>query len=209
MLFSSWLRTLKDRFQLPPGQRARLTRRKPRQRAPLRVEILEDRTVLSTFTVTTTADNGDNTNPVAGSLRWAINQVNADQTDSSTNPDTIAFNITAASDAAGGGTGYNATTGVATILPQIVLPTDYNPVIIDGYTQGQGTTLAASPNTLPLTGSNAGDNAVQKIILDGSNISSQVDGLAIAAGGGTVQGLVIQNFSNDIHLTTRALSRLL
>jgi hypothetical protein len=49
------------------------------------------RALLSTFTVTTTADNAYNTNPTAGSLRQAILENNAD----TGNPaaDTIDFNV--------------------------------------------------------------------------------------------------------------------
>jgi hypothetical protein len=136
--------------------------------------------------VTTTADSG------TGSLRDALRQVNADTGHtlyaSPGNPgvDEIDFNITAASDAAGGGTGFNATTGVATITPRSDLPLLTNPVIINGYTQ-----TGASPNNLAI-----GDNAVLKIVLDGSQAGGVGTGvgLDIGTGGSTVQGLVIQNF---------------
>jgi hypothetical protein len=159
--------------------------------------VLEHRVLPSAYVVTTTADSGP------GSLRDAINQINADTNHtlyaSPSNPsvDEIDFDITAASDAAGGGTGFNSATGVATIAPLSALPTITTAALIDGYTQP-----AASANTLPVMGPNAGDNAVQLITLDGSNISSQADGLTITAGGSTVEGLFIQNFSNGVHLTT-------
>jgi hypothetical protein len=54
------------------------------KRPKLLLELLENRTLLSTFTVTNTLDD---TNP--GSLRWAINQANTD-TDPISNID---FNI--------------------------------------------------------------------------------------------------------------------
>jgi hypothetical protein len=157
------------------------------------LDTLEDRTLPSAYVVTTTADSG------AGSLRDAITQINADTSHtlypSPTNPsvDEIDFAITAASDTGGG---YNSGTGVATIKPQSALPQITNAVFINGF---------ASPsqeNTLPLKGSSAGDNANRNIALDGSNIGSS-DGLTIAAGNSTVQGLVIQNLTNNgIHLTT-------
>ncbi len=53
---------------------------------------MEDRTLLASFLVTTAADNGDNTNPVPGSLRQAILSSNA-----VTGPNTIDFNIPAES----------------------------------------------------------------------------------------------------------------
>jgi hypothetical protein len=144
-----------------------------------RLEALEDRTLLSAYVVTTTADNGP------GSLRDAINQVNADTSHalyaspSNPNVDEIDFNITADSNAAGypagQATGYNATTGVATITPHSALPAITNAVLINGYTQGQGTSLAATPNTLAV-----GDNAVLKIDLDGSQ-AGLVSGLNIGA----------------------------
>lgn len=54
-------------------------------------DVFEDRTLLSTFLVTTAADNGDDSNPVPGSLRQAILDVNNDT--SNTGTDTIDFNI--------------------------------------------------------------------------------------------------------------------
>jgi hypothetical protein len=137
------------------------------------------------FVVTNNLDDGS-----TGSLRWAITQVDNDLSDSATQPDLIAFNINAS--------------GVQTIQvgssqaysSQPLRPIS-SPVIIDGFTQP-----GASPNTQTIMGPGAGNNACLTITLDGSNISSQVDGLAIAAGNSTVQGLVIQNFYDDIHLTT-------
>jgi hypothetical protein len=164
-------------------------RRRPAFRRPL-LEALETRAVPSACMVTTTADG------VPGSLRNAINQINADTSHTmypspgNSSVDEIDFAITAASDAVGGGTGYNATTGVATIAPFSELPSLINAVIIDGYTQGYGTALAASPNTLA-----SGDNAVLKIVLDGS-LAGAVDGLVIAGGNSTVRGLVIDNFGS-------------
>jgi hypothetical protein len=85
-------------------------RREARRRFVLRrpwLEVLEDRALLSAYVVTTTADCGP------GSLRDAINQVNADTSHalyaSPSNPavDEIDFNITAGSDTGGG---FNATT---------------------------------------------------------------------------------------------------
>src|SRR5262245_48512593 len=56
-----------------------------------RVEPLEDRRLLAAVTVTTTADNGDNGNPPAGSFRDAIRLVNL-----SRDPEnSVAFNFAA------------------------------------------------------------------------------------------------------------------
>ena len=110
-----------------------------------------------TFTVINTLDD---TNP--GSLRYAIEQVNADTTDTAAAPDTIAFAIPGA--------------GVHTIAPATDLPAVTSPVIIDGYTQP-----GASANTLA-----NGDNAVPLIELNALGY-----GLNIIAGNSTVRGLVI------------------
>jgi hypothetical protein len=147
------------------------------------------------YVVTTTADSGP------GSLRDAITQINADTAGNqylgSHGVDEIDFDITAASDAAGGGTGFSANTGVATITPQSALPPIVNPVFIDGYTQGRGTSFPASPNKLAI-----GDNAVLNIVVDGSLITTRATGLAIGGGSSTVQGLTIQNFNDEIDLNS-------
>jgi titin len=153
------------------------------------LELLEERTVLSPYVVTTTADSG------LGSLRDAITQINADTSHtlyaspSNSNVDEIDFNITAASDTGGG---YNATTGVATITPQSHLPFISNSVIIDGYTQ-PGT----SPNTLA-----QGDNAVLKVQLNLSAIPVGDSGVNLAADNSTVRGLVLSGISVDIPAIT-------
>jgi hypothetical protein len=184
MLFSFWLRRLRASLgQAVTGRKSRAARRKRRAPVRLALDCLEDRTVPSTFVVTNTSDNA----ATVGSLRWAINQVNADTTDTAANPDTIAFNITAASDAAGGGTGYSATTGVATIQLGSSLPEINAPAVIDGYSQA-----GASRNTLATA-----DNAVLKIVLDGSGINTNGDihptdyPILTVGYDITVQGLVI------------------
>jgi hypothetical protein len=94
--------------------------------------VLEDRALPSAYVVTTTADGGP------GSLRDAINQINADTSHalyaSPSNPseDEIDFAVTAASDTGGG---FHAGTGVATITPQSGLPDVTNAVTIDGWSQ--------------------------------------------------------------------------
>jgi hypothetical protein len=181
-------------------------RRRPAFRRP-RLEALEDRALPSAYVVTTTADSGP------GSLRDAINQINADTSHalyaSPSNPsvDEIDFAITASSDTGGG---FDAPTGVATIAPLSSLPSITNAVLINGYTQGYNpdgtpTPLAASPNTLlgpcalgstdsTLHPENYGDNAVLKVDLDGISAGATI-GLSLLGGNSTVEGLVISRFA--------------
>src|SRR5262249_35799604 len=125
------------------------------------------------FTVYTTADSG------RGSLRQAILNANSSATGTAANPDEIAFCIPTTDP------GYNSTTGAFTIQPLSALPTITDTLVLDGYTQSE-----ASPNTLTI-----GDNAVLKIVLDGS-LAGSVDGLVIGGGNSTVRGLVIDNFAS-------------
>src|SRR6266571_4139275 len=122
----------------------------------------------ATFQVTTTADNGDNNNPTAGSLRKAILDANGNP-----GPDVIDFQIP-------GG-------GVQTISPPSPLPTITDSVTIDGYTQP-----GASKNTLA-----NGNNAVLLIELDGTNAGSSFSGIGLdlVKGSTTLRGLVINRFS--------------
>src|SRR3954452_16733006 len=100
--------------------RSSLTLRTPsaRSRHALRPRLdpLESRTLLSTFTVTNTDDSGP------GSLRTAIEAANATANSPANAPDVIAFDIPG--------------TGVHTIRPLSGLPGMTDPVVIDGYTQG-------------------------------------------------------------------------
>jgi hypothetical protein len=124
--------------------------------------------------VTTTADSG------AGSLRDALNQVNADTGHalyaSPSNPsvDEIDFAISAASDTGGG---YNSTTGVATIAPLSALPNVTSAVTIDGWSQPG---FAGTP-LIELNGAGAGT----------------ASGLVVAAPNTTIRGLVINRFAGD------------
>lgn len=131
----------------------------------------------ATYTINTTADSG------AGSLRDAINQVNAGTFNA------ISFNIPPSDP------GYNAFTNTWTIAPGSDLPTIIRTVMIDGYSQP-----GSSVNTLI-----QGDNAILTIVLNGINVISDGfttgNGLHFGAGsdGSIVQGLVInQWFLNGI-----------
>ena len=96
----------------------------------------------------------------------------------------IDFDITAASDAARGGSGFNSNTGVATIQvnAQSGLPAITQPVFIDGYTQP-----GAHANTLAV-----GDDAFVPITVAGTPGTGET-GLEDDAGGRTVRGLTIEN----------------
>ena len=118
-----------------------------------------------TFTVTNTLDDGS-----TGSLRWAINSVNADI---GLGVDTIAFDIPGP--------------GVHTIAVGSPLPAVGRPVAIDGYTQP-----GSSPNNLAV-----GDDAVLKIELDGSAAGVRVSGLTLQASDSVVRGLVINRFAGN------------
>lgn len=125
-----------------------------------------------TFTVNSTNDVDDGTcNSAHCSLREAINAANANA-----GLDTIAFAIPP----------FDGT--AKTIKPLTQLPTITSPVVIDGYTQSN-----SSPNTLT-----NGDNAVLKIVLNGSSASGfpAPSGLRITAGTNTIRGLVINQFGS-------------
>ena len=128
------------------------------------VEVMEDRLLLTTFTVSNTLDD---TNP--GSLRYAITQSN-----STPGPNLITFAIPG--------------TGVHTISPTTTLPPITAPVSIDGYSQ-----TGASRNSNMLSdGDNAVLNIV--LSGPGVDPHSQAAGLEIDARDVTVQGLVINKF---------------
>ncbi|HEX6709405.1 MAG TPA: hypothetical protein VF068_03665, partial [Rubrobacter sp.] len=125
-------------------------------------------------------------------MRAAIQQANI-----TTGADTINFNVS----------GTGCVDGVCTISPSsATLPTITDQVMINGYTQGDGTTGDTSddarPNTLAV-----GDNAVLKLKVDGNVFDGAVDtgdGLKIEANNSTVKGLVISNWDNGIFLGENA-----
>jgi hypothetical protein len=180
-LFSRWIQKAfgtKTRQQREcRGER----RHRQARRSRLLLEPLEARELLSAtiFTVNTTADSG------AGSLRQAILDANA-------NPgaDIIQFNIGGA--------------GVHTISPTSQLPAITDPVVINGYSQpgASANTLGIGPGwegTVPASTGHTlgdGDNAVLTIELEGSQAGPTASGLLVAAGNTTIQGLVVNRFSN-------------
>jgi hypothetical protein len=91
-----------------------------------------------------------------------------------------------------------------TIMPSSALPQITTPVIIKGFSQP-----GSSANNMPNQGLGSGDNASRLITLDGRLLPVDhsgpyvgTTGLTISAGHSTVSGLVIQNFTTDISLTT-------
>ena len=116
------------------------------------------------WVVTNTNDSGP------GSLRWAIEQANANA-----GPDSIVFNIPTTDP------GYDSGTGVWTIQPDSALPalTDDN-TIIDGTTQtaNQGDTNPNGP----------------EIEIDGTN-AGEASGFTIYAANNIIKGLVINRFT--------------
>jgi hypothetical protein len=145
------------------------------------------------FVVTNTSNNGN----TAGSLGWAVTQVDNDTTDTAAQPDLIAFNIPTSDP------NYNPVTGAFTIQ----LPSAYyinNPAVIDGYTQS-----GASPNTLlgvqipppgsPPTTQPQGDNAALKIQIDLSAVTPLSGvGIQINADNSTIRGLVVNNMTTNV-----------
>ncbi len=129
----------------------------------------------TTFTVTTTADNGSNASPTPGSLRQMIVMANGMANDVD-DVDHIVFAIPGA--------------GVQTITPLTDLPAITDPVTIDGYTQA-----GTSENTLAV-----GDDAILLIELNGDNVATI--GLDLVAGDSTVRGLVLNHFDADLFGST-------
>ncbi len=158
----------------------------------MRVEVLEDRQLLASITVNTTADD---TSPDSTlSLREAIEvsdgilavsslstQEQAQVSGAVGDSNTIGFNIPTTDP------GYDATTGAWTITLQSALPTiSTNAAIIDGYSQP-----GSSENTLAQA-----DNAKLTIAIVGKNVGAN-DGLTIAQPGSKVSGLDIVNFNDS------------
>jgi len=159
----------------------------------VRVEVLEDRQLLSTITVNTTGD--DTTAGATLSLRQAIEvsdgtlsvsslstQEQAQVSGAVASTNTIDFNIPTTDP------GYKA--GVWTIAVNSALPSiTTNAAIINGYSQP-----GASKNTLA-----QGDNAKLTIALSGPADNASLgyfNGLTIAQQGSQVYGLDIENFTD-------------
>jgi VCBS repeat-containing protein len=151
----------------PKKTRANAKERRPVSKS-LRFEALEDRSLMSVFSVVNVNDSGP------GSLRQAMLDAN-----SHLGPDKIHFNI--------GGCGS------LMISPRSALPAITSPVIIDGYTQP-----GASPGTdsLALATASSGLNMHPLIELDGTN-AGNTDGLVISSDNSVIRGLIINHFSGN------------
>ena len=124
------------------------------------------------FVVTTTADNGDDTNPPKGSLRQAISNAN-DNPPAPGTQNQILFNIPG--------------TGPFTITLLGLLPEITTPVVLDGTSQPG---YAGSPII-------AIDGRTHNFLTD-SMFGFSGDGLVLAAGSGgsTIEGLDIYGFAS-------------
>src|SRR5262249_43754022 len=133
--------------------------RRPSSRQPgfrPRVEALEDRLAPAVYTVNVLTDTGAGTG-LTGDLRYCITQSN-----NNAGADTIQFNIIGS--------------GVQTITPTTPLPTITDRVVIDGYTENNGTTQATA-NTLTV-----GDNAVLLVQISRGSAASGTNGLDLGGG---------------------------
>lgn len=181
----------------------------------LALEPLEDRRMLSTFTVTSSGDNIADDGVMT--LREAIVAANAHANDAG-GPDRIEFAITQTDEnhiyyRNDNNAGSVSLDHVAAVLPDgslpnpdpdhpytwfriqptTSLPTITDSVVIDGYSQGSATPASgddARPNT-----QDVGSNAVLRIELDGSLGSSLFSGLALHCADSTIRGLVVNRFS--------------
>jgi uncharacterized repeat protein (TIGR01451 family) len=156
------------------GQFGRRTRRKAgRTRCRLECEVIERRLLLATYTVTSTNDTlTAGGTPAPNTLRWAIEQVDAD-----TALDEIQFNIA--------GRGVQKIAVLGTPLPAITTP-----VVIDGtmdsggapLIQIDGSNLAGSPNGLVVS---AGGSTISGLAIVGFKgaglVLNSVGGNVVAA----------------------------
>jgi hypothetical protein len=147
------------------------------RRSQLGCELLEDRLVPATITVTSTADNSNSDGFVT--LREAIASINAGAN--------INGDVTA-SGAYGSNDKINFAiqgTNVHTITLTTPLPFITHAVTISGYTQA-----GSSANNSAL-----GDTANPTIVLDGKLVGGLVEGLVVQADNCAILGLVIDHFN--------------
>ena len=162
-MFSPWTR--RSRIASRPAEAPAARRRAALRRRPL-VEIMEGRQLLSTLTVSTTADNGNNASPTAGSLRQAIIQADAQPAGTLT---TINFKVGS---------------GPIAFHPPTALPAITRPIVLDATTQPG---YAGKP-IVDLDGTNAGPAATGLVI--------QAPASGTAAAPSAVKGLEITGFGS-------------
>jgi len=153
-----------------------------------------------TFTVNSTGDAGDEFPPdktcdsdpsaaVRCTLREAIDSANANNNNRTI--DIIKFNIPTTE------LNCSPTSKVCTIFAASGMPQIEEPLTIDGYTQGKGTTNTteddARPNTLVV-----GNNAVLKIEL--KSVTGVGAGLWISTKKSTVKGLIINRWEEGVRI---------
>jgi hypothetical protein len=137
----SWMRNL---FARPPGQ-CTIRKRPPRVRPAL--EVLEHRTVPSTFTVTNLLDDGS-----VGSLRWAVGQANATGGDETIDFDPTVFATPQTITLSGTQLELTDTTGAETITgPAVRVTVDGGGLSRVFQTDGM---VTASISGLTITGGN-------------------------------------------------------
>lgn len=178
--FKHLLQSLRAASRIARQGRQSRYRRQSNFFAPV-IECLENRSLLSVFTVTTTFDNG---NPsLVGSLRKAIVDSNANP-----GPDLIAFNVP------------DNPSGPHIIRPTSPLPIITDPLTLDGYTQPgavpgnlkialQGS--SSVPEGLRIT---AGDSTVRGLII--GNYSQNIIRLS-ARGNNVIEGNYVGYYTEN------------
>jgi len=164
-----WLARFADRRQKRPRPRKGPT-------CHPAIEILEDRAVPATITVSSTADTVALDGKVT--LREAIQSINAGN---NVNADVVAVGAYGTADTIN----FNIGAGVQTITLTKNLDALTKPVTINGYTEAD-----ATPNNAAV-----GDNAVLQVVLNGNN--AVATGLTIQTSNAAVKGLVLNNFTRD------------
>ena len=151
------------RWPVSPRRDSGLRGPSDHRRRPL-VEELEAYVLLSSFQVTSNTDNGSGA--TTGTLSWAIDRVDSDSSDSTSNPDTITFDV---------GGGGAQTIGVTGKLPPV-----NRPLIIDGTTEPGFSTATHIP----------------LVRIDGSSAAQDTDGLHLYSGAAdsTIKGLDVTGF---------------
>ncbi len=140
-------------------------------------EFSQSRNVLNigpnVFTVTKVADTNDGACNTDCSLREALTAANATANNGGL-PDLVRFSIPGS--------------GPHTLAPTSALPTLSTPMTVDGFSQ---------PGSSPNTRTDASDDAVMKIVLDGIILTSPTPILNVSASDTTLRGLVIGRAPQD------------